>query len=204
MKKLILFIALIALSLSLAYAQSTFGVKGGLNISHIAGDDALASSDPLVGVHGGVMLQFHLMPSLIFQPEFIYTQKGHSYKYNAADVYTKHAVSLDYLELPLLLKLNVVAGTVKIQPYAGATISYLIGARDKRTVSSTNTSTTTSYNINSQMKDLAAGIALGGEVVIKDRYMVGGRYVFGVTNIYEDGRDTQNGVLMLNLGYLFN
>lgn len=224
MKHMILLLVLISLSCGIAWAQPTyttttttyetdpavvyantvrFGIKGGMNISHIAGDDALASSDPIVGVHIGAMVQYPLMPSLIFQPEFIYTQKGHTYKFNVADVFTKHAVSLDYLEVPLLLKFNLPVGIVKIQPFAGAALAYMIRASDKQTVTDDNVTTITTHNVKDDMNHFGAGIVFGAEVVIVEDFVAGGRYVLGMTNIYENDRDTQNGVLMLNVGYLF-
>jgi len=203
MKHLLIILAII-LSLGLAYAQTTLGVKAGLNISHISGDDAMASSDPSVGLHAGAMIQHYLLPSLILQPELLYTQKGHSYKYNISDVYTTHTVSLDYLELPMVLKLNYQAGNVRIQPYAGASVAYLINAKDKQKVSAGNTSTTTNHDIGNSINDIGAGIIVGAETVISQRYTVGVRYVLGLTEIYKNGNDTTNAVIMLNVGYLFN
>jgi len=221
MKHFLLLLLVISMSWGIAWAQTSyttetttvtnptyastvrFGLKGGMNISSIAGDDALASSDPIVGVHIGAMVQYPLSPALIFQPEFIYTQKGHSYKFNVADVFTKHAVSLDYLEVPLLLKFNLPVGIVQIQPFAGAALAYMIRASDKQTVTDDNVTVITTHDVKDDMNHFGAGIVFGAELVIVDSFVAGGRYVLGMTNIYENDRDTQNGVFMLNVGFLF-
>lgn len=224
MKHILLLLLVISMSCGIAWAQPTytttvttyeteatpvyvsmvrFGIKGGMNISHISGDDALASSDAIFGVHIGGMMQYPLMPSLIFQPEFIYTQKGHSYKYDVSNVLHEHVVSLDYLELPLLMKYNIPVGIVKIQPFAGAAVSYMIRASDKQTVTDNNVTTITTHNIKDDVNHFAAGLVFGAEVVIVENFVAGGRYVLGLTDVYDNGSDTQNGVFMLNVGYLF-
>jgi hypothetical protein len=209
MKHIILILILVTMSIGLVYAQSVFGIKGGMNISRITGDDAVSSSDSHLGFHGGAFMQYNLMEAFIIQPELLYTQKGYNYKYTLADIDYKIRNSYDYVEVPLLLKLNVAVGDLKIQPYVGPAVSYLISAKTKETLSDGSTTITHNNDVADQMNKLAFGFAVGAEIEFMNRFMFGGRYNFGLSDIYQkdvegQGPDVQNGVFMLSLGYLFN
>jgi len=211
MKQIILLLLIITMSFGLVYAQSVFGIKGGMNISRISGSDAVPSSDSHLGMHVGMLMQYNLMEALVVQPELIYTQKGYNYKYTSDVIEYDYKIrnSFDYIELPLLIKLNVAVEDIKFQPFVGPAISYLVSAREKETVSIGSTSVTHDSDIADQLNKLAFGFTVGAEFVIQRRFIFGGRYNFGLSDIYKDnlttqGPDVQNGVFMLNLGYLFN
>ncbi len=211
MKYIILALLVFMMTFGLAYAQSVFGIKGGMNISRISGDDAIGSSDSHLGMHVGFLMQYNLMQALVIQPELLYTQKGYNYKYSVGDIDYKVSNSFDYIELPLLIKLNAAIGDIKIQPFIGPSISYLVSAKQKEKLSSdSNTTTVTHTNdVSDNINNVAFGFAVGAEFVFMKKYILGGRYNFGLSDIYKknltgQGPDVQNGVFMLNLGYLFN
>lgn len=211
MKYIILTLLVLTLSIGLMQAQSVFGIKGGLNISRISGDDAVNSSDSHLGAHFGLFMQYNLMEAFVLQPELLYTQKGYNYKYTAEDIDYDYKISnsFDYIELPLLLKLNVAVGDIKVQPFIGPAVSYLISGKQKETVTSGDTSITHNNDVADDINKLAFGFAVGAEFVFQKRFSFGGRYNFGLSNVYQDdlplqGPDVKNGVFMLSLGYLFN
>ncbi len=184
------------------------GVKAGLNLSRIAGDDAYDSSDSSWGWHLGAFTQYNLISSVCFQPELIYSQKGYNYKFSTSEINTKVDDSYDYLEVPLLIKLNLNVPGVKIQPYVGPSIAYLVSATSKITDTIGSTSITREEKIRSDMRAFDLGINLGADVILVNRVMLGARYNFGISKIYKDskpgiGTDVQNGVFMLNVGLLF-
>lgn len=223
MKRLLLLLLLVAMAVGTVYAQEqqyeyqrvaitrlpVFGVKGGVNISMITGPDAYDSSDNALGVHGGVLMQYNLIKMVYIQPELLYTQKGYNFQYSLLGVETKIADSYDYIELPVLLKLNLVVGDVQIQPYAGPTFSYLIVAKSKRTSSIGENSETHVDDMIGQMNRIDFGIGFGADVVLSDRVMLGARYNLGLSKIYKDsplpgfGTDVKNGTFMVSAGYLF-
>jgi hypothetical protein len=209
MKYIILALLIITMSFGLVYAQSVFGIKGGMNISRITGQDAVASSDSHLGMHAGFLMQYNLMEALVLQPELLYTQKGYNYKYYLGDVHYVKRTSFDYIEMPVLVKLNVATSDVQFQPYVGGAVSYLVSARAKQTIESGDTSISNDVDVSDQVNNLAYGFVVGAEFVFMKKYILGGRYNFGLSNIYKDdqpeiGSDVQNGVFMLSLGYLFN
>lgn len=209
MKHIILLILVLAISFGMVYAQSVFGIKGGMNISRISGDDAVASSDSHLGAHLGLIMKYNVMETLIFQPELLYTQKGYNYKYSMNDIDYTIKNSFDYIELPLLIKLNVEVGDVRFQPFVGPAVSYLISAKAKEKLSNDTTTITRTSDVSDDLNKLAFGFAVGAEFVFQRRFIFGGRYNFGLSNVYKDnlefqGPEVRNGVFMLNLGYLFN
>lgn len=209
MKYTILALLVIMMTFGLVHAQSVFGIKGGMNISRITGSDAVSSSDSHLGAHLGLLMKYNVMEALVFQPELLYTQKGYNYKYSMNDINYNISNSFDYIEIPLLMKLNVAVGDIRVQPFLGPSVSYLISAKSKEKLSNDDTSITHDNDVADQLNKLAFGFAVGAEFVFQRRFIFGGRYNFGLSNIYKDdlaqqGPDVQNGVFMLNLGYLFN
>jgi hypothetical protein len=213
MKYIILALLVITMSFGLVYAQSVFGIKGGMNISRIAGPDAVGSSDSHLGFHMGALIQYNLMKSLVLQPELLYTEKGYNYKYSEEFTNIDYSVhnSFDYIEVPVLIKLNVAVEDIQFQPYLGPAVSYLINGKQKEKLSMVDSGTTVTHenDVADQINKLAFGFAVGAEFVIQKRFIFGGRYNFGLSNVYKDnldgqGPDVQNGVFMVSLGYLFN
>ena len=136
MKKIVLFVAA-ALSFSFANAQSgpRIGLKAGVTYSNLSGD--LENEDLYqnkFGFTGGLTANFDLSGDgfLTLQPELLYTQKGYQYsdeKYTDAfgnDIKVKGDVNFNYLDLPVLLRIN--AGGLFFE--GGPQVSYLLGVRD--------------------------------------------------------------------------
>lgn len=207
MRIMILTLLVLTMTFGLIYAQTVFGVKAGMNVSRITGDDSPVSADSHLGFHAGILTRLSLTDSFIFQPELLYTQKGYNRKYLDGSVEHKIRNSFDYVELPALVKFNIDAGTVAIQPYAGMAASYVVNAKSKVTIIDGNVSTTTDYDVKDDVNTFGFGFLVGADVVVAQKFLAGGRYNFGVTNIYKSGyaggNDIQNGVLMLSLGYMF-
>lgn len=223
MKRLLILLLFVALSVGTFYAQTQaydsetvapssmalFGVKGGMNISQIAGPDAYDSSDYTLGFNAGLLMQYKVMGVVTLQPELIYTQKGYDYQYLILGVKTKVSDSYDYVELPLLFKLNIGFRELQIQPHIGPSVSYLVRAKRKTTTSIDEISTTHTDDIMDDMRKLDWGLNVGADIVIFDRIMLGGRYNFGMGSIYEKsmpaiGTEVKNGTFMLSLGFLMS
>src|SRR5690349_10362918 len=108
LKTLVLGLALLAAGQ--ASAQNFhLGVEGGANFNNFIGSDVSANSltDSRLGFVGGAYLTLQFGNSFAIQPEILYAQKGG--KNTSNDTY-----QLDYLEVPVLLKLSL--GTPLINP----------------------------------------------------------------------------------------
>jgi hypothetical protein len=191
MKKSALVVA--ALSVAAAYTSAQaqdirLGLRAGANYSNLAGDIKNESTyNNKVGFLGGVMLNVGLLGDnfLSLQPEVLYSQKGFE---NKPTEYTsilgstqkrEGSVNYNYLDVPVLLKVN--AGGLVVE--AGPQYSYLLSANDQTKVTTTSALGGTPTTTESQnKKDLSS----------LNRNELG--YVFGV------GYQADNGV-SLNLRY---
>lgn len=128
MKK-VLFI-LLCISSSAVFAQSSFGVKAGLNYGDNgkiefsdftgAGENVInESGDNKVGYHLGAYYRFDLGP-LFLKPELLYTETKSSYNFQNREADFK----VSKLDLPVLVGIDVF-GPVHI--FAGPSLQYLMG-----------------------------------------------------------------------------
>ncbi len=133
MKKIVLLVVAL-FSFSLAQAQVKLGIKGGINYSNVAGNlrDEV-NYDNKIGFLGGITANLPLAGDgfLSLQPELLYSQKGYQYldqemNINGAKYSLKGKRNFNYLDLPVLLKVN--AGGLFFE--AGPQASYLLGIRD--------------------------------------------------------------------------
>jgi len=95
------FAALLALPQPAA-AGVRFGLKAGANVANVNGDalEALQDWQSTVGFCGGIFLEFNLGKVLTIQPEVLYTMKG-------SETAEGGKLDLDYIEVPVLLKVRL-------------------------------------------------------------------------------------------------
>ena len=134
MKKIVLLL-LTTFSFSFAHSQTPqIGVKVGVNYSNLAGDLQHEDiNDNKLGFVGGIGTSFPLISDgfLSIAPELLYSQKGYQYRdqeFKIGNVTYKRKgdIRYEYLDLPVLLKINA-AGLIF---EAGPLASYLLGIRD--------------------------------------------------------------------------
>ncbi len=123
-----LFILMFMITATAATAQSSFGVKAGLNYGdngeieysdvENAGEDAVKGADGKVGYHFGVYYRGDL-GGLYLRPELLYTQTKSSYEYNNEEA----DYNISKLDLPVLLGIKVL-GPVHI--FAGPSFQYIL------------------------------------------------------------------------------
>ena len=195
MKKLALISVLVLLVFGAAFAESSYGLRAGVNLSSYNGKNA--SGGTKLGFHGGLMMMYELHPMLTLQPELLYTQRGA--KKDSGSVtwsQTQH-----YAELPILLKLNLSAGDILVQPYAGPEFRYMLSG--KRTAKVAGVETTSDIK---NMNDFDFGVGLGADIIYNN-FLFGARYSIGMSNIYEKSggsqSDIKNNAIMINLGVLY-
>lgn len=126
MKKLLMLFSVLFLFSMMTFAQMQLGLKAGLNIANIGGSDADnlvgQSLDSKTGFSGGVFFAYQFNNLFAIQPEVYYSMKGATYTESGAEL----TVSLDYIEIPLLLKLIIPLEGSKIRPsiFAGPAIGF--------------------------------------------------------------------------------
>lgn len=127
MKKGFLILLIVFVTTSVT-AQSSFGVKAGLNYGdngdiefsdfENAGEDAVEGAEGKVGYHFGIFYRGDL-GGLYLRPELLYTQTKSSYNYNNQEA----DYSVSKLDLPVLLGAKIL-GPLHI--FAGPSFQYIM------------------------------------------------------------------------------
>ncbi len=160
-----------------------FGIKGGVNFSNFYTDD-VDDNNVLTGFNIGLFTKMPVSENISFQTEISYTGKGAELVYNNAFVNGTAQFKLNYIEVPLLLVVNL---TQNLNIHAGPYAAYLISGK------TTNKSDSGSYNFedNINVDDFNrfdAGLA-GGVGLDLESVSFGVRYNYGLTKI---GKDDSN------------
>ncbi|PRP67090.1 porin family protein [Nonlabens agnitus] len=197
MKK-VLAIAVIALgSIGFAQAQEIdFGVQVGYNAANLQGDD-VDDVDARNGINVGITGEYKFGPSFGLLVGAIYSQQG-------ADL-DGAKLKLDYINVPVLAKFYLGGSGFSID--AGPQIGFNV--KDEVEVDSGIFEGSTA-DFEAETIDLSVGGGLTykfREGTTLEGLSLGGRYMVGVTNIYNDddtfSDDVTNQVFSINLGYKF-
>ena len=219
--------ALAATSFSAAHAQGVrLGLRAGANYSNLAGNIKNEETyNNKVGFLGGVMLNFDVTGDGFFsvQPELLYSQKGFENKpteYNntIAGIGYKEKregkVNYNYLDLPVLLKIN--AGGLYFE--GGPQVSYLLSSNNATKTTRTNTLTDKTETLDSQNKNDVSGLkrtelgyAAGLGYQAENGLSLGLRYTGAFSDFVKsdngtyfngDLRNARHSAFQLSLGYL--
>lgn len=210
MKKLFLSTAVLLSSLTFMNAQSDskavqLGIKGGINSSTISGDD-IGDLDSRTSFNAGLVAEIPLLERISFQPEVLYSGQGFDIQEidqdNVFDTDENIEYQLDYIQVPLLLKVYLVKGlSVEAGPQFGFKINEEIDYQPNDNAGDIDIE-------DSNVKDFDTSVALGAAYKFDGGFFVSGRYNLGVTNIFEDGTifenvDAKNDVWQFGIGFMF-
>ena len=188
MKKVLLIIAILTFTLAVN-AQTHFGLKAGLNIANLNGSDA-GNSDSRTGFLAGGFFAYDFSPMFSIQPEVLYTMKGAQQKENYLGQSVTYTLKLDYVEIPVLLKLNIPlapGSTVKPSIFAGPAIDFKVNSQ----VEAESGGQTASADLE-DIKGTDFGLVFGGALAFDlSGYDLGFdvRYTLGLTSIDDSGND---------------
>ncbi len=218
MKKRILMFVLAMTTVVAAHAQGPrLGIRAGANLSNLSGDltDDSRFNNKL-GYHAGITANFPISADNFFsiQPELLYSNKGfknnpEDFDRNGTRITREGSVNFNYLELPLLARIN--AGPLYFE--AGPQASYLLGIRDntEQTPLISTGDRISPDGMNRFELGYAAGIGFG----MPNGISAGVRYTSGFNRIlndnnnnsttYFDGdlRNARHSVFMFTLGFAF-
>jgi len=186
--KIMLFSLLLAgLSLGRAAAQNfSLGLEAGANFSNFLGADVSTISganDSKLGLVGGGFLSLNFGNSFAIRPEVLYEQKGNQISG------TSTSTQLDYIEIPVLLKLSLGSPVVNPGILFGPSFAWNVVAKDASGGNIPNIATSD------------VGLVAGVEVDI-DKFLVSGRYELGLDNVAQNV-NIQNGTLTFLVGFSF-
>ena len=162
--------------------NSGFGIKGGLNLANVYGDEADAlDPEAFTSFHAGIYAQFALAQKFSLQIEGLYSRKGYE-----ADIENR----FDYLELPFLAVYNI---TDNLSLHLGPQLSVMVSAKQDGDEVNMENLNTFDY-----------GLAGGAEARFR-MFRLGARYNLGFAGLLDDG-DTglaAGNELMHNVGQLY-
>src|SRR5690554_1267999 len=161
MKKLLLVAAFALFAFTTAHSQEfRFGVKAGLNMASIGGDDT--GMDGRTSFHAGGLVEIVLSDKFSLQPEILYSSQGakqeESYSFFGVDVEEKITMKLDYINVPIMAKYYIIEG---LAVEAGPQIGVLISAKVDAEMSGGGESESESADIKEYLNTLDIGFGLG-------------------------------------------
>jgi len=188
MKKTIIALSLIIVTgLTVNAQQAAFGIKGGLNVSDLSGDNSSAFSSK-VSFHVGGLAHIHLSRYFALQPEVVYSEQGAKIS-DGTDI----KYNVNYINIPVLLQYMVDHG-LRIE--TGPQLGLLTSAKAK----SGGTSTDIKSSLNSA--DFSWALGLGYITLAKVGFDA--RYNFGISDISKSSSTTtHNNVFQLGAFYQF-
>jgi hypothetical protein len=205
MKKILLVSLVMLLAVSVSFSQ--FGIKGGVNLGTLGGDDkSYGGIDPIhkLGIAGGISYRIGLIAGLSIQPEVMYIQKGAIYQedisYGNYSYSRKITLKGDYIDIPVLVKFNLPIPV--FSPYIEGGVSYgiLLSAKEKDETT-TNVPGQTSSSVETDIKDqvtkndLSWIVGVGFDLLILD---INARYMIGTKKLYKEGdaKIYNNGIIL--------
>lgn len=181
--KIQLFAVIIALLISGKELQAQindsaaqFGVKGGVNFSNMYTDD-VDDENVLTSFNAGVYVNLPVSDLFSIQPEVLYSRKGAELRYDNVFATGSAKFNLNYIEVPVLLKINV---TENFNIHAGPYFAYLIDS--KITNESDGIFDFESNFDNDDFNKFDAGIAAGIGFDFES-FSIGARYSYGLSTI---------------------
>lgn len=184
-----------------------FGIKGGVNFSNLYTNDA-SKAKMLIGFNLGVFGKVPITNRIAVQPELYFTTKGAEVTYNSLFVDGTAVFHLNYMELPLLLVVNI---TDNFNLQAGPYGSFMISGIVK------NESNINLFNFEQNIKTgdynrFDTGFAIGAGIDI-GAINLGARYYYGLTNVGHERTfqgtpytvpDANNGVINVYISLSLN
>ncbi len=193
MKKIILS-AIAIMAFAFTNAQSTrFGIKGGLNISSIVGED-VRDANALVGFHVGGLAEIHVVEKFYIQPELLFSTQGAKFDGGFGG---DGDVKLNYLNIPVLAKYYIVDKKFSVE--AGPQLGILLSAKAE------------DVDIKDDTKSADFGFNFGAGYNFTDNFSVGLRYTVGLSPLWDDNIDdsgdlydsAKNGNFQISAAYKF-
>ena len=212
MKKAIIMIAFIALSINNSIAQSSstddrekifFGIKIGTNYSNVydsEGEDFIA--DAKFGLAGGAFVSIPLGKFIGIQPEVMFSQKGFKSSGTFLGTAYKTTRTTDYLDVPILFAIKPLPIVTVL---FGPQYSYLMKQKDEFTGGSLSSTQEEEFT-NDNIRKNTFSFIIGGDINYEN-FVVGVRGNWDLKNNNGDGTSTtpryKNVWYQATVGYRF-
>lgn len=192
MKKVLMIVAVMAMVATAAVAQTTFGVKAGVNFASLSDD--FDEMDSKMGLALGGFVKFELSEKFAFQPELLFSAQGAKLEEGGAEL----KIKANYLNLPLMGKFYVMDG---LSLQAGPQVGFLMSANAELTGAGEENF---DEDIKDEMKGIDFGLNFGAGYELQNGLGFDARYNLGLSNIIDsDDEKAKNGVFQITVSYAF-
>ena len=205
MKKFTAFFIFFLFFSLITFAQVKIGPKAGLNIANLSGDD-ISDADSRTGFSGGLFLTYQVSDMFAIQPEAYYSMKGATYSETYSGYTYKLTYSLDYIEIPVLLKLMIPLQGSTINPaiFAGPAVGFNTTHKVKVEVDN--------QSVEQDIEDIKStdfSLVFGGGIgfpVGQNEIGFDVRYILGLGTVDDSGADAdvKNSVINFNVFFGFS
>lgn len=122
--------ALLPMSSAMAQLSWEGGVKGGISMANMYGDDVPDNTSMKIGAAGGAFVTAHINEMLGVRLEVLYVQKGTEFEDSVGTTVETLKLKLDYIEIPLLAVAQFEAAEkMMVNVYAGPALGILASAK---------------------------------------------------------------------------
>ncbi|MCS3798389.1 porin family protein [Niastella sp. OAS944] len=186
MNKYLLVLAMfIAFAINSQAQKISVGIKGGLNISDVAG----LNGDNRLSGHIGVFINSKLSSQWSIQPELLYSGQGQQYRVGNEEL----TLALSYLQIPIMFQFHA---TKQFYIDFGPQIGILLAANNKNDDDK--------WEVDEYYKKADAGLAIGLGFDITRQVGIYGRYIIGLADISKRNLpDYSNRVGQIGLSFKF-
>ena len=181
-----------------------FGIKGGVNLTKVYGDDVESADMRTVGI-GGISLMYSVSDNFAIQPEVLYAMKGAKESGSEEGIEYSATLKLTYIEVPVLFKLIFpLEGNVTPCVYAGPAIGLRLGAKASVEIAGAELE----EDIKDDTKGTDFGAVFGGGMAFavgSGALTLDARYTLGLTTIdnSDESDDIKNSAISVMVGYAF-
>jgi len=183
MKRLFLLLVM-AGSFAAASAQINYGVKGGLNVANIGGED-VDDNKAKLGFHLGGFMGVSVAENFSIQPEVVFSLQGVKFD-------DDQKLNLSYLNIPVLARYTTQSG---FYGETGPQLGFLLSAKSKIEGDS--------ENVKDWFKKTDFSWAFGVGYITQSNIGVNARFNLGLSKLDEDGHGKAfNRVFQVGLFYV--
>ncbi|MBK7939931.1 MAG: PorT family protein [Lewinellaceae bacterium] len=202
-----------------ASAQISIGPRVGVNLAKWSGgEEEIGDVKNRTGYQFGIAAEIRLNDNFAIQPEVNFLQKGARQDFSEVDsifgkVESKTDISMNYLEVPVLLKAGTSFGPARVDILAGPSFGYALSGKVKDELTINGETETDKYDIDfedDEVKRTDLGLQLGAAFSVnlgeRASLFVDGRYLLGLTNLNDSEDDDfsiKNRGISLSAGVLF-
>ncbi len=212
MKKIALALFLLGATVGTAAAQVEIGLKLSPSIAYLRADSPgvsnFQSEKPKLGIGGGLVVDYFFGENYAFGTGLQLTSKGGTISYSNIDSNNEQKISLQYLEIPLTVKLftNDITTDTKLYFQLGGKIGGVVAARIDGDKFYEPTGKKSSKHFIIPDAALMGGFGAEYQVGQNTKVFAGLSYHHGLANIdryFENDVTLKNGEVALDLGIKF-